>query len=246
MAVRGRPATTSTRTPLSRAVSGPGPLTPGASTATSADSRRPTSDATARRGQAPANATPQDTPHCLADAPGLYRTASRAPGSGRGAGAATEPPISVSRPGPERGRADRRGGTAVDTRSTSRTQSAESTRWVVAPNKKRRADTGGAARRKIAGHELGAPFHDQNTRGRSEKQSGDPALSRRVPPLPDYPPGLSGTMGSTSPAAAAETAAARRHPSGQDRAATAQSTAALAPAPAPRSGHRRWTVTATS
>ena len=137
MAVRGRPATTSTRTPLSRAVSGPGPLTPGASTATSADSRRPTSGATARRGQAPANATPQDTPHCLADAPGLYRTASRAPGSARGAGAPTEPPISVSRPGPERGRADRRGGTAVDTRCTSRTQSAESTRWVVAPNKKK-------------------------------------------------------------------------------------------------------------
>ena len=235
MAVRGRPATTSTRTPLSRAVSGPGPLTPGASTATSADSRRPTSDATARRGQAPANATPQDTPHCLADAPGIYRTASRAPGSARGAGAATEPPISVSRPGPERGQADRRGGTAVDTRSTSRTQSAESNETGSgSERKKRRTDTGGAARRKIAWHELGAPFHDQNTRGRSEKQSEDPAQTRRVPPLPDYPPGLSGTMGSTSPDSdsAAETAAARRHPSGQDRAATAQSTAALAPAPA--------------
>ena len=98
--------------------------------------------------------------------------------------------------------------------------------------KNRRTDTGGAARRKIAGHELGAPFHDQNTRGRSEKQSGDPAQTRRVPPLPDYPPGLSGTIGSTSPAAAADTTAAHRHPSGQTRAATAQSTAALAPAPA--------------
>ena len=166
------------------------------------------------------------------DAPGIYRTASLATGSGRGAGAATEQPISVRRPGPERGQTDQRGGTAVDTRSTSRTQSAESTRWVVAPNKKRRADTGGATRLKIAGHELGAPLHDQNTRGRSEKQSGDPALSRRVPPLPDYPPGLSGTMGSTSPAAAAETAAARRHPAGPARAATAPAMVALAPAPA--------------
>ncbi len=137
MAVRGRPATTSTRTPLSRAVSGPGPLTPGASTATSADSRRPTSDATARRGQAPANATPQDTPHCLADAPGLSRTASCAPGSGCGAGATTEQPISMSRPEPDRGRADQHGGTAGDTRGTSRTQAAESMRWVVAPNKKK-------------------------------------------------------------------------------------------------------------
>ena len=137
MAVRGRPATTSTRTPLSRAVSGPGPLTPGASTATSADSRRPTSDATARRGQTPANATPQDTPHCLADAPGLYRTASRAPGSAHGPGAATEPPISVSRPGPKRGRADRRGWTAVDTRGARRTQSAESMRRVAGSEQKK-------------------------------------------------------------------------------------------------------------
>ena len=153
----------------------------------------------------------------------------------RGAGAATEPPISVRRPGPERNRADQRERTAVDTRSTSRTQSAESMRWVVTTNEeKQRTDTGGAARLKIAGHELGAPFHDQNTRGRSEKQSGDPAQTRRVPPLPDYPPGLSGTMGSTSPDAAAETAAVRRHPSGQARAATAQSTAAPAPPP-PRS-----------
>ena len=179
--------------------------------------------------------THQNTPHFFFDTPGLSRTASRAPGSGRGAGAATEHPISVRRPGPERGRTDQQGGTAVDTRGTRRTHAAESMRWVVAPNKKRRTDTGGAARRKIAGHELGAPFHDQNPRGRSEKQSGDPALSRRVPPLPDYPPGLSGTMGSTSPdsAAAAETTAARRHPSGPARAATAQSTAALALAPVP-------------
>ena len=234
MAVRGRPATTSTRTPLSRAVSGPGPLTPGASTATSADSRRPTSDATARRGQAPANATPQDTPHCLADAPGIYRTASRAPGSARGVGAATEPPISMRRPGPERGQTDR---ARRDRRGHPKHQPDpicginRGGSWLR--TKKRRTDTGGATRQKLAAHELGAPFHNQNPRGRSKKQSGDPALSRRVPPLPDYPPGLSGTMGSTSPAAAAETAAARRHPAGQARAATAQSTAALAPAPAP-------------
>ena len=238
MAVRGSMAGNDihTNTPES-GVSGPGPLTPGASSATSADSRRPTSDATARRGQAPANATPQDTPHCLADARGLSRTASRAPGSERGAGAATEQPISVRRPGPERGQADQ---TRRDRRGHPRHQTdpicginAVGGSWLR--TKKRRADTGGAARRKIAGHELGAPFHDQNTRGRSEKQSGDPALSRRVPPLPDYPPGLSGTMGSTSPDAAAETAAARRHPSGQDRAATAQSTAAPGQAPARRS-----------
>ena len=177
---------------------------------------------------------PQSVPHYFSDARGIYRTASLAPGSAHGAGAATEPPIFVRRPGQERGRTDQQGGTAVDTRSTSRTQSAESTRWVVAPNKKNGERTpGGATRRKIASHELGAPFHDQNTRGRSEKQSGDPAQTRRVPPLPDYPPGLSGTMGSTSPAAAAETAAVRRHPAGPARAATAQSTAVLAPAPAP-------------
>ena len=132
----------------------------------------------------------------------------------------------------------------MDARGTSRTQSAESTAvGRGSEQKNRRADTGGAARLKIAGHELGAPFHDQNTRGRSEKQSGDPALSRRVPPLPDYPPGLSGTMGSTSPDAAAETAAARRHPSGQARAATAQSTAALALAPAQDPPAQASTVT---
>ena len=45
----------------------------------------------------------------------------------RGAGAFTEQPISMRRPGPERGQADRRGWTAVDTRGTRRTQSAEST-----------------------------------------------------------------------------------------------------------------------
>ena len=98
-------------------------------------------------------------------------------------------PISVRRPGPERGRADQRGWTAVDTRGTSRTQSAESMRWVVTTNEeKQRTDTGGATRRKIAGHELGAPFHDQNTRGRSEKQSGDPGANAPGPPPARLPP----------------------------------------------------------
>ena len=150
-------------------------------------------------------------------------------------------PISVRRPGPKRGRSGRRGRTAVDTRSTSRTHAAESMRWGAGRTRKnRRTDTGGATRQKIAGHEPGAPFHDQNTRGRSEKQSGDPALSRRAPSLPDYPPGLSErTMGSTSPDAADETAAVRRHPAGPARAATAQLTAALAPAPASRRRSRK-------
>ena len=48
---------------------------------------------------------------CFRCALAIYRTASRAPGSARGAGAATSQPISVRRPGPERGRADQRGGT---------------------------------------------------------------------------------------------------------------------------------------
>ena len=189
MAVLGRPATTSTRTPLSRAVSGPGPLTPGASTATSADSRRPTSDATARRGQAPANATPQDTPHCLADAPGISRTASRAPGSARGAGAATEPPIFVRRPRPERGRADRHGGTTEDTSGTSRTPSAESTRWVVAPNKKK---ANGHRRRRSPGDRLARArstwLLPQNPRGRSTTRKGTRRRRAEFPPLPCYPP----------------------------------------------------------
>ncbi len=127
-------------------------------------------------------------------------------------------------------RRDRRG-----PRSTSRTQSVESMRRVAGYKRKKGERTPEVPLAEKSPGEPGAPFHYQNTRGRSEKQSGDPAQTRRVPPLPDYPPGLSGTMGSTSPDSdsAAETAAARRHPSGPARAATAQSTVALALAPAP-------------
>ena len=74
----------------------------------------------------------------------------------------------------------------------------------------------------------------QNPRGRSTTREGTRRRRAESPPLPCYPPGLSGSMGSPSPDAA-DTGAARRHPAGPARAATAQSTAAPAPAPAPRS-----------
>ena len=187
-----------------------------------------------RIGPVLASRYPQFYPHVVSDAPGLYRTASRAPGSAHGAGAATEPPISVSRPGPERGQADQHGGTAVDTRGTSRTQAAESMRWVAGSEQKNGERTPEAP---LAEKSPGTSWeHRSTTRtlgGVQKSKVGIRRFRARTPPLPDYPPGLSGTMGSPSPAAATETAAARRHPSGPARAATAQSTAALALAPAP-------------
>ena len=176
---------------------------------------------------------PQSVPHYFSDARGIYRTASLAPGSAHGAGAATEPPIFVRRPGQERGRTDQQGGTAVDTRSTSRTQSAESTRWVVAPNKKtasgHRRRHSPKNRQSRTGSTVPRPEHS----GTLRKAKWGSGANAPGPPPARLPPGLSGTMGSTSPAAAAETAAVRRHPAGPARAATAQSTAVLAPAPAP-------------
>ena len=182
----------------------------------------------------PGNATPQDTPHCFEDTRGRYRTASPAPGSARGAGAATEPPISVRRPGPKRGRTGRRGWTAVDARGTSRTHAAEFMRWGAGRTRKnRRTDTGGAARLEIAWHEPGTPGSYRRTLGDAQQREREPgAVAPNPLRSPVTPPGLSGTMGLPSPDAA-DTGAARRHPAGPARAATAQSTAALAPAPAP-------------
>ena len=159
---------------------------------------------------------------------------SPAPGSARGAGAATEPPISVRRPGPKRGRTGRRGWTAVDARGTSRTHAAEFMRLGAGRTRKnRRTDTGGAARLEIAWHEPGVPGSYRRTLGDAQQHEREPDAVAPNPPSPVTPPGLSGSMGSPSPDAAADTDAARRHPAGPARAATAQSTAALAPAPAP-------------
>ena len=168
------------------------------------------------------------------DTRGRYWTASPAPGSTRGAGAATAPPISVRRPGPKRGRTGRRCRTAVDARGTSRTHAAEFMRWGAGRTRKnRRTDTGGAARLEIAWHEPGTPGSYRRTLGDAQQREREPgAVAPNPPRSPVTPPGLSGTMGLPSPDAA-DTGAARRHPAGPAPAATAQSTAALAPAPAP-------------
>ena len=122
----------------------------------------------------------------------------------------------------------------MDTCGTNRTQPAESMRWGAGRTRKnRRTDTGGAARLEIAWHEPGTPGSYRRTLGDAQQREREPgAVAPNPPRSPVTPPGLSGTMGSPSPAAA-DTGAARRHPAGPARAATAQSMAAPAPAPAP-------------
>ena len=135
--------------------------------------------------------THQNAPHLFFDTRGRYWTASPAPGSARGAGAATEPPISVRRPGPERGRTGRRGRTAVDARGTSRTHAAESMRWGAGRTRKnRRTDTGGAARLEIAWHEPGVPgSYDRRTLGDAQQREREPDAVAPNPPSPVTPPG---------------------------------------------------------
>ncbi len=134
--------------------------------------------------------THQNTPHFFFDTPGLSRTASRAPGSAHGLGAATEPPISVSRPGPKRGRTDRRGWTAVDTRSTSRTQSAELTAVGSGSEQKKGERTPEAP---LAEKSPGTSReHRSTTRTLRDAQKSKVGIRRKragSPPCPITPPG---------------------------------------------------------